>query len=189
VVFILSAFWWIRIRGLWKLPDENNWLLGKLGLVLMGGTMLWKSFIQFSVDWWGCVPFQLFGLRPNYGRGNEGNGPSFRRTCAHTVVFSAPDSAAGHCRPMPLPETLGHWQSPMAQSLVRTLFLSPGSLYAQVLCVPSKSLFTQSCESFVIKSHWPPKSNSLGVLNLFARSPGWEICWKSVLNSARISLV
>ena len=34
-------------------------------------------------------------------------------TCQHataprTVVFSAPDRAACHCRPMPLPETPGH---------------------------------------------------------------------------------
>ena len=26
VVFILSAFWWIRLRGLWKLPDGRDWL-------------------------------------------------------------------------------------------------------------------------------------------------------------------
>ena len=26
--------------------------------------MLSKSLIQFSVDGWGCVPSQLFGLRP-----------------------------------------------------------------------------------------------------------------------------
>ena len=47
---------------------------GKLGLVLMGGAMLSKSLIQFSVDGWGCVPSLLFELRPNYGGGNEDNG-------------------------------------------------------------------------------------------------------------------
>ena len=52
--------------------------------------------------------------------------------------------------------------------------LGPGA--HKVLFVPSKSLFPQSCLSSVIKSHWPPKSNSLGVLSPFARSPGWEIC-------------
>ena len=61
--------------------------------------MLSKSLIQFSVDRWGCVPSLLFDLRPNYGRGNEDNGnflqKSFKRTCAHTVVFSAPDLGAG----------------------------------------------------------------------------------------------
>ena len=31
-----------------------------MGLVLMGGAMLSKSFTQFSVDGWGCVPSLLF---------------------------------------------------------------------------------------------------------------------------------
>ena len=54
MVFSLPALWWRRIRGLWKLPDGRDWLRGKLGLVLMGGTMLSKSLIQFSVDGRGC---------------------------------------------------------------------------------------------------------------------------------------
>ena len=33
---------------------------GKLGRVLMGGAMLSKSLIQFSVDGWSCVPSLLF---------------------------------------------------------------------------------------------------------------------------------
>ena len=33
---VLSAVWWRRLRGLWKLPDGRDWLRGKLGLVLMG---------------------------------------------------------------------------------------------------------------------------------------------------------
>ena len=52
--------------------------------------------------------------------------------------------------------------------------LGPGA--RKVLLVPSKSLFPQICGSSIIKSHWLPKSNSLGTLNPFARSPGWEIC-------------
>ena len=68
VVFLLSALWWVRVRGLGKLPDEGN------GLVLMGGVMLSKPLTQFSVDGWGCVPSLLFDLRPNYGEGNEDNG-------------------------------------------------------------------------------------------------------------------
>ena len=60
MVFILSALWRIRIRGFWKLPYGRDWL------VLMGGAMLSKSLIQFSVDGQGCVPSLLFGLRPSY---------------------------------------------------------------------------------------------------------------------------
>ena len=66
------------LRGLWKLPDGRDRLRGKLGVVLMGGAMLSKSLIQFSVEWgcvgWGCVLSLLFDLRPNYGGGNEDNG-------------------------------------------------------------------------------------------------------------------
>ena len=46
----------------------------KLSLVLMGGDMLRKSLIQFSVDGKGCVPSLLFDLRPDYGGANEENG-------------------------------------------------------------------------------------------------------------------
>ena len=69
---------------------------------------------------------------------------------------------------MPLPETPGHSQASLAQSLVGSLLLSPGSQCTQgssahkVLFVLSKSLFPQSPVSSVIKSHWPSKSNSLG---------------------------
>ena len=38
----------------------RDWMRGKLGLFLMGGAMLSKSLIQFSVDGWGCVPSLLF---------------------------------------------------------------------------------------------------------------------------------
>ena len=44
-----------------------------------------------------------------------------------TVVVSAPDPATGSCRPTPLLETPGHSQASLAQSLVGTLLLSPGS--------------------------------------------------------------
>ena len=60
---------------------------GKTGFGLMGGAMLSKSLIQFSVDGWGCVPSLLFDLRPNYGGGNEDNGDCFKRSHAHTDTF------------------------------------------------------------------------------------------------------
>ena len=70
-----------------------------------------------------------------------------------------------------------------------SFLLGPGA--HKVLSVPCKSLFPQSCGSSAIKSHWPSKSNSLGVLSPFARSPGWEI-WcgsQNFRNSAKTSLV
>ena len=68
---------------------------------------------------------------------------------------------AGHCRPTPPPETPRQSQASLAQSLGRSLFLSPGSWCTPGFVVPSKSLSPQPRGS-VIKSHWP--SNSLGIL-------------------------
>ena len=93
--------------------------------------MLSKSLTQFSVDGWGCVLSLLFGLRPNYGRDNDCNGDLLQKACSHTVVFSAPDSAVVHCRPTPPLETPGHSQASLAESLVGSLLLSPGSWCTQ----------------------------------------------------------
>ena len=107
MVFILSALWWRRIRGLWKLPDGRDWLRGKLGLVLMGGAMLSKSLIQFSVDGWGCVPSLLFDLRPNYGGGNEDNGDLLQKVPRRYCCTQYPQPCS---RPLPThTSTGGSW--------------------------------------------------------------------------------
>ena len=75
----------------------------------MGRAMLSKSLIQFSVDGQGCVLYLLFGLRPNYGRGNYGNSDLLQKDlCTRCILFSAPDPSAGHCRPTPPPEAPEH---------------------------------------------------------------------------------
>ena len=89
-------------KKLWKFPDGSVWAWGNMGLVLMGGPCS-VNFIQFSVDGEGSVPSLFFGLRQNYGRGNDGNNNLPQKTYASTIVFSAPDPTAGHCRPTPLP--------------------------------------------------------------------------------------
>ena len=94
----------------------------------MGRAILSKSLIQFSVDGWSCVLSPLFDLRPNYGGGNEGNGDLLQKVLAHTAILSAPDPAAGYREPTPPPETPGHSQASLGQSLVGTLLLSPGSI-------------------------------------------------------------
>ena len=175
MIFILSSTWGIMIRGLWKLPNGRDWLWRKLGLILVGRDVLSKSLIQFSVDGRGCVPTLLFDLRQNQVGVMKIMVTSFKTSCAHTIAFSTFDPAAGHCLPKPLPETPGQLQGSLGQSPVRSLFLSPGSWCAKVLFVCSKSLFPHSCGSSVIKSHWPPKSNSLGISGPFARSPSWKI--------------
>ena len=138
--------------------------------------MLSKSLIQFSVDGQGCVPSLLFDLRPNYGGGNEDNGDLLQKVpCTHCCT-QCPQPCS---RPPPThASTKDSWTltGKSGQSLVGSLLLSPGSWCAQMLFVPSKNLFPQSCVSSVIRSHWPPKSNSLGLLSSFVRSQNWEIC-------------
>ena len=70
---------------------------------------------------------------------------SFKRSCACPAALSAPDPAAGHHRPVPPPETLGHSQASLGQSLVGhcSFLLSHGAQKA--LFVPSTSLFPQPC--------------------------------------------
>ena len=69
---------------------------------------------------------------------------------------------------MPPPEIPGHSQASLTQSFVGTLLLAPAA--HKVLFLPSKNLFPQSRGSSVNKSHWPPKSNFLGILSSFAGS-------------------
>ena len=74
----------------------------------------------------------------------------FKRACPRTVVFSAPDPTAGHCHRLKPPlETPGHSQASLAQSLVGSLLLSPGSLCRQgFVCTLlfAKSLFPSPVE-------------------------------------------
>ena len=100
----LSALWWIRIRGLCKLPDERYWLRGKLGLVLMGRAMLSKPLIQFCVEVWDCVPPLFFDLRSIYGEGNEVVDCSYTEwTAAHQAPLSLGFSRQEYWSGLPFP--------------------------------------------------------------------------------------
>ena len=101
-----------------RLMEASCWerlTVEETGLVLMGGAVLSKTLIQFSVDGQGCVPSLLFDLRLNYGGGDEANGISFRRSCTRTAALSAPSPSAGRCWPTPPPETPGHSQTSLGQ--------------------------------------------------------------------------
>ena len=139
--------------------------LGKLDLALVGEAMFSKSLVQCSADGLGGIPSLKFGLRPNYGRSNGYNGHPLqmdlgqRVMAPRTAVVSAPDPEAGHCQLTPSPESRT-LTGKSAQSLSGSLLLSPGSWGAQAFVVPFKSLFSKSCGSSAIKSHWLSKSNS-----------------------------
>ena len=92
VVSILSALWWISIKGLWKLPDGRDWLWRNLSLALMVRAMLSKSLIWFFLLMDGVV-FPLCNLA--WGETMVGatavKTTSFKRAYVRTVAFSAPD--------------------------------------------------------------------------------------------------
>ena len=126
---------------------------------------------------------------------------SFRRACARTVVFSAPDPEAGHCRPLPLPETPGRSQASLAQSLVGTLLLSPGSwctqgfvcaLQESALVIPKHPLpTTQETTRHMDITKWSiPKSDWLYSLQpkmeklyTVSKKKDWELTVAQTMNS------
>ena len=63
---------------------------------------------------------------------------SFRWICACTVVFSAPDPKAGHCWPTPPPETPGHSQVSLGQSLTPFSLLL---VHTRVVCALQESVY------------------------------------------------
>ena len=61
-LLLLSAFWWIRLRGLYQLPDGRDWQWENLNLALVSRAMLSKTLIQWSPDGWGCASSLLVWL-------------------------------------------------------------------------------------------------------------------------------
>ena len=95
----------------------------------MGRAMFSKSFIQFSVDGWSCVHCLLFTWDQTMVEVMETMVTSFKRSHACTATLSAPSPAAGHPWPTPPPETPGHFQASLCQSLWAhcSFFLGPGA--------------------------------------------------------------
>ena len=106
VVLILSVLWKRRLRGLWKLPDGRDWLKVKLDLILMGGPMLNRSLIQFSVDRSICVPSLLFTCGQTMVEVMKIMATTLQRSHSRAATLSTLDAAAGHSRLMPLPLSL-----------------------------------------------------------------------------------
>ena len=72
---------------------------------------------------------------------------SFKTPHAHTATLSAPDTAAGHHRPTPLPETPRHSAASLSQSLMGSLLLSPGSWCTQgSVCALQESISPVLCK-------------------------------------------
>ena len=81
---------------------------------------------------------------------------SFKRSQGHSAPLNTPNPAPGHRQPTPLPETHGHSQASLGQSLVGFLLLSPGSWWAQQISqsghlskglrIPWESEFGSHCD-------------------------------------------
>ena len=60
-LLLLSALWWMRLRGLCKLLDGKDWWWEKLDLALVGGVVLSKTNLGTSLllQWLTlCLPMQ-----------------------------------------------------------------------------------------------------------------------------------
>ena len=101
---------------------------------------------------------------------------SFKRTYAHTVVFSAPDPVAYHCQPTHPLETPRHSQASLTQSLVGTLPLSPGSWCAQGFACARQESVSPVLWKFCNQIPLASKVKFPVVLCPLAGSPEWKIC-------------
>ena len=112
----------------------------------MGRAMLSKSLIQFSVDGWSCVTSLLFTWGQTMVEVMKIMLTSLKRSQACTATLSAPNPAAGHHQPIPLPDTPGHPQASLGQSPMGSLLFPPGSWCTRFCCALQESI-SQSCVS------------------------------------------
>ena len=73
---------------------------------------------------------------------------SFKSRHACPAVLSAPDPAAGHGRPTPPPETLGHPRASLGQPLVGSQLLSPASWCTQGFVCALRETFPSVLHKF-----------------------------------------
>ena len=85
-------------------------------------------------------------LGPNYGGGNEDTGDLLQEVPRMHHCPQCPQTCSSHCQTTPPPETPGHSQASLGQSLVGSLLLFPGSWCSQ-------ESISQSCvnnDSFMV---------------------------------------
>ena len=137
----------------------------------MGGAMLSKSLIQFSVDGWGCVPSLLFDLRPNYGGGNEDKAPSKGpvHELQHSVFPTLQQATANPCLYQRLLDTHGQVWASLLWGLYSYLLLCKYNNERHLLLL-LRSLKDQS-NAFSEKAWERGEESSLCVLEQTANQP------------------
>ena len=112
----------------------------------MGRAKLSKSLVQFFVDGWDCVSSLLFTWDQTMVEVMKIMATSFKRSHACTAALSTPNPVAGHRQPMLPPESPGHLRARLGQSLVGSLFLSPGSCTQGSVCALQVSMSPVLCK-------------------------------------------
>ena len=109
--------------------------------------MLSKTLIHFSVDERAVFPPCCFTRDQTVVKVMKITTTSFKSSHAQIAALSAPDPAVVHHQPTPLVETSGHSWAGLAQSLLRSLLLSPGSWSTQgFVCALQESVFPVLCK-------------------------------------------
>ena len=116
---------------------------------------------------------------------------SFKRSHSCTAALSAPNPAAGYCQPTPLWETSGHSRASLAQSLVGSLLLFPGSWCTQAfVCALQESVSVPRAPAPAAVHWWPTPLQE--TLNTVLAQSLWEL-WVLVRTrfdwALRVSLV
>ena len=113
----------------------------------MGGALLSKFLIQFSVGGWSCIPSLLFTWGQTMVEVMKIMATSFKSSHACTTTLSTPNPASGRHQPTPPPKTPGHFWANLRQSLVGSLLLSPGSWCTQGFICALQESVSQCCVS------------------------------------------
>ena len=140
MIFILSALWWIRIRGLWRLPVGRYWLRRKLDLVLMGGAMLRNFYSNFLLMGTAVFPLWCLIWAETMVETMKIMSICFKMFFAGTAMLNATNPAAGYCWTVPPPETPQHSQASLGLSTVGQCSYHLDLGAHKVLSVSSKCL-------------------------------------------------